>query len=119
MTIKIAGKTYIKAMVLKKIMSKAWEIKKSNIKNVFSECLKMAWEFFKNPTIETSIQKVTVKSWFISNNENLTSQEKTAIKFEAYFGKVIKETEKAVQILFSTDFGNVKLWTPKSCLEIN
>ena len=136
---------------LSKLFKKAWAIKKENKLNVFSECLKMAWELAKSKPVKKSVkkvdsktnkandwfakmqenlktapkkevaevQKVTVKSWFISNNVNLTSQEKTAIKFEAYFGKVIKETEKAVQVLFSTDFGNVKLWTPKSCLEIN
>ena len=29
---------------LKKIMSRAWEIKKENSRNIFSLCLKMAWE---------------------------------------------------------------------------
>lgn len=29
---------------LKKIMSRAWEIKKENSRNIFSLCLKIAWE---------------------------------------------------------------------------
>lgn len=29
---------------LKKIMKRAWEIKKENSRNIFSLCLKMAWE---------------------------------------------------------------------------
>ena len=32
---------------LKKVMKRAWEIKKQNVKNIFSICLKMAWAEIK------------------------------------------------------------------------
>lgn len=35
---------------LKRIMSRAWEIKKENSRNIFSLCLKMAWEEAKKPS---------------------------------------------------------------------
>ena len=35
---------------LKKIMKRAWEIKRENSKNIFSLCLKMAWEEAKKPS---------------------------------------------------------------------
>lgn len=35
---------------LRKIMKRAWEIKKENSKNIFSLCLKMAWEEAKKPS---------------------------------------------------------------------
>ena len=40
---------------LRKIMKRAWEIKKENSKNIFSLCLKMAWEEAKK---ETSLPKL-------------------------------------------------------------
>ena len=42
---------------LKSIMKKAWEIKKENKKNIFSICLKMAWEEVKNTKIEIVKEK--------------------------------------------------------------
>lgn len=33
----------------KEIMKRAWEIKKENKMNIFSLCLQMAWEEYKNP----------------------------------------------------------------------
>lgn len=40
---------------LRKIMKRAWEIKKENSKNIFSLCLKIAWEEAKK---ETSLPKL-------------------------------------------------------------
>lgn len=40
---------------LKKIMKRAWEIKKENSRNIFSLCLKIAWEEAKE---ETSLPKL-------------------------------------------------------------
>lgn len=36
---------------LQKIMKRAWEIKKENVKNIFAYCLKMAWEESKKPAL--------------------------------------------------------------------
>lgn len=35
---------------LRKIMKRAWEIKRENEKNIFGLCLKMAWEEAKKPS---------------------------------------------------------------------
>lgn len=37
---------------LSEIMKRAWEIKKENKDNIFSFCLKMAWEEAKDPVIK-------------------------------------------------------------------
>lgn len=39
----------MKKTELRKIMKRAWTIKKENAENIFSLCLKMAWAEFKSP----------------------------------------------------------------------
>ena len=58
------------------------------------------------------MEKVTVKEWII--NKNLTNDESYAVISSGCTGKVEKETDKAVQVKFSTKFGIIKMWTPKS-----
>ena len=96
---------------LKSIMKKAWEIKKENKENIFSICLKMAWEEAKRNTITTKFYGV--KDWFLK--KTLTRDELYAYNVGdgAY---IARETEKAVLVKNMTDYGMISFWCPKSCL---
>lgn len=55
-----------------------------------------------------------VPAWII--NKNLTNEEAYAVLNECDSMKVVRETEKAQLVEFSTNYGRVKMWTPKSVL---
>lgn len=55
-----------------------------------------------------------VPMWIIE--ENLQDEEVSAIKCGSPVVKFLKETEKAVNVMFCTDFGNIFMWCPKSVL---
>lgn len=46
---------------LSKIMTRAWEIKKENTDNIFSECLKMAWAEAKAPVAEKTKKELIME----------------------------------------------------------
>lgn len=58
----------------KKVMEKAWEIKKENKSNVWSECLKLAWKEIRNAEFDLTSLKRTeliqlmkenhIKGWY-------------------------------------------------------
>lgn len=73
-------------------------------------------EATKAVATEISEKFVTVKEWIIK--KNLTpSQAIAVIDYADCYGKVLKETEKAVFVKFTSKLGIVKSWFPKSCLE--
>lgn len=95
---------------LRKVMKRAWEIKKENVKNIFSMCLKMAWTEIKSVK-ETVFYGV--KEWFL--NKALNNNERFAFRVgDGAF--IARETEKAVLVKNMTDWGMVSFWCPKSCL---
>lgn len=55
-----------------------------------------------------------VPEWFVGRE--LSQNERMAIHGDADGFVVIRETEKAVRLRNTTDFGNVFLWVPKSIL---
>lgn len=55
-----------------------------------------------------------VKEWFTSKEEN---QLKRTIMKCAYDVSPDKETEKAMLLSFHSDYGTVKTWVPKSCIQ--
>lgn len=86
----------------------AWNLKKTGVYNTFSESLKAAWVSMKE-----AASKIRVKSWFMQ--KNFTQNERYAIDC-ARSSSVQKETEKAVLVKWSTKFGSIDRWIPKSCL---
>lgn len=74
---------------LSRIMKKAWEIKKRNSQNIFSECLKMAWAIAKD-SIKPIFEFGGVKERFLL--KTLSNEELTAYKTGIFFIK--KEIEK-------------------------
>ena len=57
-------------MNLSKIMKRAWEIKKEDSRNIFSLCLKMAWEEAKNMNVDDELKELVTK---ISNERGYSS----------------------------------------------
>ncbi len=55
-----------------------------------------------------------IKSWFL--NKEFTSVERIAVEFLEPTKE--KETEKAVFLCWDTEYGKIKKWIPKSCIEI-
>lgn len=55
-----------------------------------------------------------IKEWFLDKNHPGIAN---AIWNGGYQWKLIKETEKAVNLQVYTDFGKSFIWVPKSCLE--
>ena len=78
---------------MKNIMKKAWEIKKQDKRNIFSECLKMAWAIAKD-SIKPIFEFGGVKEWFLL--KTLSNEELTAYRTGTPY--VARETEKAVLI---------------------
>ena len=48
-------------MDLRKIMKRAWEIKKEDNRNIFSLCLKMAWEEAKNMNVDDELKELVTR----------------------------------------------------------
>lgn len=62
-----------------------------------------------------SVQNIFgIPTWLI--RKNLTNAEAYAVLNECYNMKVVRETEKAQLVEFSTNYGRVRMWTPKSVL---
>ena len=98
---------------LKKVMKRAWEIKREDSRNIFAECLKMAWAEIKKVAKAGKIQIVEIKQWFLRKMDTITFM---AIDSGICTNDIVleKETEKAIQI--STEWnGRLKyIWLPKS-----
>ena len=56
---------------------------------------------------------LTIKEWWIKKNYN----QQEAYLINSADLEVLKETEKAVQIKASSDYGTLTFWCPKSCIE--
>lgn len=67
-----------------------------------------------NVTVSYSAGEFVLPRWFI--NKNLSQSQAYAVSVEGC-GKAVKETEKAIDIEFTTDYGKVWLWCPKSILK--
>lgn len=104
------------------LMKNAWAAARNGAKKhggspkeYISEALKQAWKLKrqfegKEPGMEPTIE---IKVWFM--NKNFTTEESFVAKRSDR--EIIKETEKAVQIKFSSKYGTIVKWVPKSCLE--
>ena len=99
-------------------MVRAWEIAREavkkfggKVKEFFQQALIMAWGEVKMMDNE----QIIVKSWFLA--KNFTENERFAISVSDL--SIEKETEKAVFIKATSDYGVIKFWCPKSCLTTN
>lgn len=95
------------------IMKRAWELKKEDSNNIFSICLKMAWEEEKGQDKEV---KISIKSWFQSKMEN-----ENGASLYSWGNTPVRETAKAIllPVTFQTSYGREftkNCWIPKICL---
>lgn len=67
----------------------------------------------KATRIEVANTKTQVKAWFI--NKNFNSNERQVIAC-ADTVETIAETAKAVRLCWTSEYGNITSWVPKSCL---
>ncbi|EOT28578.1 hypothetical protein C805_00099 [Eubacterium sp. 14-2] len=73
----------MKKAEIKKIMKRAWEIKREDSRNIFSLCLKMAWAEFKSPAKKKGRRKMNVqniKKGFYTDGNRI---------FSCYWGKTV------------------------------
>ncbi len=101
----------MKKAELRKIMKRAWLIKKENTANIFSLCLKMAWAEAKAES-----ERLSIKGWFQAKLES----ENNAALYN-WGNSPIKETEKAIllSVTFQTGYGKEftrNCWIPRTCL---
>lgn len=104
---------------LRKVMKRAWEIKKQDNKNIFALCLRMAWAEVKKTTCET---RFMIADWFMNKNiDKVTTAH--CVCFQT-FGKedIVKESEKAfcvtLQLMVKSTGAESRysknIWIPKS-----
>lgn len=75
-------------------------------KEYFAVALKIAYVSTKD------VQYVGIKSWFIDKN---FSPDELFICETTTFA-ILKETEKAVQLIWNSKYGKMFKWVPKSCM---
>ncbi len=104
---------------LRNIMKRAWEIKRQDSRNIFAECLKMAWAEAKKV-----VTRFAIPAWFMEKNADKVTTE-NLICFNTFNkNNIVKETEKAIQVELEmmTRSGmesryTKKVWVPKSIIE--
>lgn len=87
------------------IMSRAWSIRRMT-GCTMSTALKQSWAQAKSPVY-------SIKGWFMT--KNFDPSERLAIV--GVTPELRRETEKAVQLCWDTNYGKIVRWVPKSCLE--
>lgn len=105
----------MKKLSRKVIMKNAWTIKRNfelknpGMKALFSECLKEAWAVAR---VYGATERISIKSWFLNKNFNENERYLIAISSK----EITRETEKAVMVKCTNEFGVKSFWIPKSCL---
>ena len=104
---------------LRKVMKRAWEIKRENVRNIFGLCLKMAWAEIK-ATVKTVGYQIA--DWFMNKNLDKVTTEHLMCYSNFFENEIIKETEKAyyVELPMRVKGSGAesrytrKVWVPKS-----
>lgn len=101
---------------LRKGLKSAWALYKANGSIGLASDIATAvanGEGKKATRIEVTNKNTQVKSWFI--NKNFNSNERQVIAC-ADTVETIAETAKAVRLCWTSEYGNITSWVPKSCL---
>lgn len=96
---------------LSMIMKKAWEIKKENVKNIFSECLKIAWAEAKNPVLKSEIE--LLKDYNVVLVKEADPAKNDMLFFMLNGNTLVVENTKRVYA--GRDFNNVKVVVVIDC----
>lgn len=100
------------AVALKLALKYVWGMVRNNAKRWGEKTVERVALTLLSPRVEPNIDGVPM--WIIE--KNLGDEEVSAIKSGCTFYVQTKETEKAIGGYFSTDFGRIYMWCPKSVL---
>ncbi len=97
------------------LFNQAWNLAKEGAskfggssREYFAAALKIAYVSPK----EVAVNYVSLKTWFVEKN---FSESEMFIAETTSFN-IVKETEKAVQLLWDSKYGKMFKWAPKSCM---
>lgn len=99
-------------IALKFAMKYVWGIVRKGKMRIGAKIIERIVSTLSRPRVEPNTDGVP--HWIIE--KNLSQEEAYAVRCECYKTKVMKETEKAVNVMFCTNYGNVFMWCPKSVL---
>ena len=105
-------------MALSLALKEIWrQVKLYNKKRFTQYSIATAYDRIRQPqmsfkAVESDVNGVP--AWII--RKNLNNDESYAVLNECDSMNVVRETEKAQLVEFITNYGNIKMWTPKSVL---
>lgn len=99
-------------IALKFAMKYVWGMVRKGKMRIGAKTIARVVATLSRPRVEANIDGVPM--WII--NKNLSVEEASAIQCGHPTTKIIKETEKALNIMFETDLGNIFMWCPKSVM---
>lgn len=109
---KLVKRTDNYMIALKFAMKYVWGIIRKGKMRIGAKTIERIVITLSVPRVQANVDGVPM--WIIE--KNLPAEEVSAIKCGHPTTKVLKETEKAVNVMFATDFGNIFMWCPKSVL---
>lgn len=96
-------------------LKEVWrQVKLYDKKRFTKNSIMSAYVRLRHPRRNNNQNVFGIPTWII--RKNLTNEEAYAVLNECDSMKVVRETEKAQLVEFSTNYGLVKMWTPKSVL---
>lgn len=110
----------MKKMTMKTLMKNAWTLARQGAAkfggkaiDYIAEAMKKAWEIKRQfEGTAPGMGSLEIKAWFM--NKNFTTEEKFVA--DNSDRSIEKETAKAVLVKFTSKYGNLTKWVPKSCL---
>ena len=104
---------------LQKVMKRAWKIKREDKRNIFGECLRMAWAEIKGTVKTVGYQ---IADWFMNKNMEKVTTEHLMCYSNFFQNEIIKVTEKAYYVELGMRVKGSgaesrytrKIWVPKS-----
>lgn len=96
-------------------LKEVWrQVKLYDKKRFTKNSIMSAYVRLRQPRRNNTRNVFGVPAWII--RKNLTNEEAYAVLNECDSMKVVRETEKAQLVEFDTNYGRVRMWTPKSVL---
>ncbi|MEK1411294.1 hypothetical protein HCZ18_08090 [Limosilactobacillus fermentum] len=115
---KLVTKTGNYAIALKFALKKIWAMVKAGRKRMSESALKGAiYDLTHKPYNGPAFfwfGKMGIPEWLMAKNLNQSENQGAHLAYSIY---AKRETTKAVLINFTTDFGNITMWAPKSVVK--
>lgn len=108
----LVAKTDDYMIALKFAMKYVWGMVRKGKTRIGQKTIERVVWTLSHPRVERNIDGIPM--WIIE--KNLSFEQQRAVRCGDPVTKVLKETEKAINVCFETDFGNIYMWCPKSVL---